>query len=120
MWSSAAWVVVTSAMRGRGSMAPVSVVPAVATTMAGPGIWLSALSRVAGSRVPSRAGRVTGWGSPRSQAARWMLWWVVAAHTVWMLADPLVRARSLARRRAWWLESVPPVVTMASGAGWPG
>lgn len=51
-----------------------------------------------------------GVGRPRSQVARAMLWWALAAQMVWM--GPW---RSRARRRASWLASVPPVVTRASG-----
>lgn len=56
-----------------------------------------------------------GVGRPRSQAARVMLWWALVAQMV--CTGPL---RSRARRRASWLDSVPPVVMSASGVGWWG
>ncbi len=53
-----------------------------------------------------------GFGRPRSQAARAMLWWALVPQTV--CTGPW---RSRARSRASWLASVPPVVMTASGEG---
>lgn len=102
---------------GRGSMSPSSVVPAVAMTRAGPAVVASARSRAAGMTRPAWQATVTGVGRPRSHAARWMLWWALVPQTTWTVRAPAARARSRARRRATRLDSVPPLVTRASGWG---
>ena len=68
----------------------------------------------AGSRTPVGAGRTTGSGRPRSQAARCDAVVGVGARRGCVWTGPW---RSRARRRASWLASVPPVVTRASGVG---
>ncbi|GAA3068508.1 hypothetical protein GCM10020000_61150 [Streptomyces olivoverticillatus] len=117
------WVSQRSAICGRGSMLPVSVVLSGGDDEGGGVAWrrVRAVWRSAGSRVP-----VGGWGwrggagRPRSQAERWMLWWALAPQMIWRGVWVVVRAASRARRRASWLDSVPPVVTRASAVGWSG
>ncbi len=63
---------------------------------------------------PSAQGTTTGAGRPSIQAARWTLWWALAPVTT--RRGPGA-ARSRARSRATRLDSVPPLVMRASGAG---